>query len=118
MSSNVYTCNGCGKTLAFDDYPPIGNLSIGFTCPECSKHAMKIAGEIETRLLECGEDGKIITDYYTHGLTLTQLSIKYGCTEKQVVDSIGLCIGYISGEKRKDISYDEWVRRQTSTKGL
>jgi len=113
MSSNVYTCNGCGKTLAFDDYPPVGDLSIGFTCPECSKLAKNIAAEVNARLAQCGKDGEITMDYYTHKLTPTQLSIKYSCTEEQALNSVKLCLGYMTGEKRKDISYDEWVRRQT-----
>ena len=57
MPSNAYTCNGCRKTLLFDDYPPVGNLSAGFTCPECSRLAKEIAAELEARLLLCGEDG-------------------------------------------------------------
>ena len=60
----------------------------------------------------CGKDGEITMDHYTHKLTPTQLSIKYGCTEEQALHSVELCMGYITGEKRKDISYDEWVRRQ------
>lgn len=112
MLSDVYKCNGCGKTLAFEDYPPVGDPSVGFTCPECSKHAIEIVEELEARLRQCGKDGEIFVDYYTHKLTITQLSIKYGCTEKQVLSSIELCMGYITGEKRKDVSYDEWVRRQ------
>ena len=113
MPSNVYTCNGCGKTLIFDDYLPVGNLSIGFTCPECSKLAKNIAGEVEARLLLCGEDGEMAEDYYTHKLTPAQLSEKYNCTVEQVLHRVELCVGYITGEKRKDISYDEWVRKQT-----
>jgi len=110
MPSSVYTCNGCAKTLAYDRYPPAGDVSTGFTCPECSKHAIEIVDELDARLLRCGTDGKITLDYYTHKLTPTQLSIKYGCTEKQVLNSIGLCMGYIMGEKRKNIPYDEWVK--------
>ncbi len=113
MPSNVYTCNGCRKTLAFDDYPPVGNFSTGFTCPECSKFAKKIAAEINARLLQCGKDGEMTIDRYTHKLTPTQLSVKYGCTAEQAVRRVELCMGYITGEKRKDISYDEWARRQT-----
>lgn len=110
MRSNVYTCNGCRKTLSFEDYPPVGDPSVGFTCPECSKHAKEIAGELKARLRQCGKDGRITKDYYTNKLTPAQLSLKYGCTEKQVLDSIGLCMGYITGEKRKEIPYDEWVK--------
>jgi len=110
MRSNVYTCNGCRKILSFEDYPPVGDPSVGFTCPECSKHAKEITGELEARLRQCGKDGRITKDYYTNKLTPNQLSIKYGCTEKQVLDSIGLCMGYSTGEKRKEIPYDEWVK--------
>jgi hypothetical protein len=110
MPSKVYTCNGCRKALSFDDPPPVGDASVGFTCPECSKRAKEIAGELDARLLQCGKDGEITMDYYGHKLTLAQLSSKYGCTEDQVLNSIGLCMGYITGEKRKDIPYDEWVK--------
>jgi len=112
MPSKVYTCNGCRKTLSFDDYPPVGDASVGFTCPECSKRAKGIAGELDARLLQCRKDGDIMMDYHNRNLTVTQISIKHGCTEKQVLRSLELCMGYITGEKRKDISYDEWVRRQ------
>jgi len=115
MPSNVYTCNGCGKTLLFDDYPPVGNLSTGFTYPECSKHAKKIAAEVEARLLLCGEDGEMVKDLHTYGLTPTQISEKYSCTIEEVLQRVELCITYISGEKRKDISYQDWVRKQTSS---
>ena len=110
MRSNVYKCNGCRKTLSFEDYPPVGNYSVGFTCPECSKHAKEIIGELEARLLQCGKDGRITKDYYTNKLTATQLSLKYGCTERQALDSIGLCMNYITGEKPKEVPYDEWVK--------
>ena len=112
MPSNTYKCNGCNKTLTFDDYPPVGNPSIGFTCPECSKLAKEIASELDARLLQCGKDGEITMDYYTHKLTPAQLSIKYDCTEEQALHRVELCMGYIIGEKRKDISYDEYVSRQ------
>ena len=110
MPSNIYTCNGCRKTLSSDDYPPVGDLSVGFTCPECSKHAKEIVEELDARLLQCGRDGKMTADYYTHKLTMTQLSTKYDFTEEQALDSIELCMSYITGEKRKDISYAEWVK--------
>ena len=113
MPSNVYTCNGCKKTLSFDDYPPVGDLSKGFTCPECSKLAKKIAAELDARLTKCGKDGEMAVDYYTHKLTPIQLSEKYGCTVEQALRRVELCLGYITGEKPKDISYDDWVRLQT-----
>jgi len=112
MPSDVYTCNGCRKILAFDDYPPVGNLSSGFTCQKCSELAKNIVAELEARLLQCGKDGEITMDQYAHKLTPNQLSIKYGCTAEQALHSVELCMGYITGEKRKEISYGEWVRRQ------
>jgi len=114
MPSDVYRCNGCGKTLAFKDYPPHGDSSIGFTCPECSKHAIEIAEELDARLLQCGRDGEMTVDYYSHKLALAQLSTKYGCTKEQALYGIGLCMGYITGEKRKDMPYDEWVKKLES----
>jgi len=64
MTSHTYICNGCQKTLLFDDYPPVGNPSIGFTCPECSKFAQELASEIDARLQMCGEDGGMTKDNY------------------------------------------------------
>ena len=113
MPSNTYKCNGCRKTLVFDDYPPVGDISFGFTCPECSKLAKGIAAELDARLQKCGEDGNMAIDYYANKLTPTQLSVKYRCTVEQASRRIERCLGYITGEKRKDISYDEWIRRQT-----
>ncbi|OGN97152.1 MAG: hypothetical protein A2Z77_06295 [Chloroflexi bacterium RBG_13_51_36] len=111
MPSEVYTCNGCRKTLSFDGYPPVGDVSVGFTCPECSKHAKEIWEELDARLRQCGRDGEMTMDYYRHKLTPAQLSTKYGCTKEQALHSIGLCMGYITGEKRKAMSYDEWVKK-------
>lgn len=112
MLSDVYKCNGCRRTLTFKDYPPVGDPSVGFTCPECSKRAKEIVEELESRLRQCGRDGEIMMDYYNRNLTVTQISIKHGCTEKQVLRSLELCMGYITGEKRKDIPYDEWIKSQ------
>ena len=112
MSSNTYICNGCQRVLAFDDYPPVGNRSIGFTCPACSKLAKEIASEVEARLVRCGEDGKMTKDYYSYKLTPAQLALKYGCTVEEALRRVELCVNYISGEKRTDISYDDWVRSQ------
>jgi hypothetical protein len=111
MTSDVYRCNGCRKTLTFEDYPPAGNSSIGFTCPECGKHAREIWEELDARLRACGKDGAMMRDYYGGKLALSQLSAKYGCTEDEALYRIGLCMSYATGEKRKDVPYDEWVRK-------
>jgi hypothetical protein len=113
VSSSTYICNGCQRVLAFDDYPPVGDLSHGFTCPECSKLAKKIAAEILARITKCGKDGEMAVDYYTHKLTPIQLSEKYGCTVEQALCRVELCIGYISDEWPKDIAYNDWLRLQT-----
>lgn len=113
MLSKTYICNGCQRVLEFDYYPPVGNLSIGFTCPACSELAKEIATEVETGLARCGKDGKMTKDYYTYKLTPDQLALKYGCTVEEALRRVELCANYISGKNRKDISYDDWVRSQT-----
>jgi hypothetical protein len=111
MGSNVYTCNGCRRVLFFEDYPPIGNLADGFTCPKCSKVAKQMAAEIDYRLARCGEDGEMAKDYNANKLTPAQLSKKYGCTEEQVLHRVELCLKYISEDNCRDLSYGDWLRK-------
>ncbi len=114
MNSSIYICNVCKKALVFANYPPVGNRNTGFTCPDCVKDANWRASELEARLQMCGEDGKIVKDLHTNLLSPTQAAKKYGYTVEKIMQKAQLCLIYVSGEKRKDISYQDWVRRLIS----
>lgn len=104
------------QTLRDGEYPPdprdtgyertshrMDRSSASF-CTPC-----ELAAEIEVRLAQIGNDGSIILLLYVYGHTLSEVAMKHKRTEYEILRDSGKMLRYISGYKRKLMTYDAWL---------
>ena len=72
--------------------------------------AILVVAEVEIRLERVGDDGFIVKDRFHKEEQTWTLSRKYHLPEEEIKLRIRRALRYISGDARKQISYDEWVR--------
>ena len=94
--------------------PPKGYADrVGHTALKNEAYYIKpeiIAAEIEARLEMAGRDGSMCKHYFCDGDDERTLSIDFGCPIWRVKRRIERAMRYMSGKRRKRISYQDWIR--------
>lgn len=72
--------------------------------------AILVAAEVEIRLDRTGDDGFIVRDKYCHDEDEWTLSRKYHLPQAEIETRIRRALRYMSGDARKQISYQDWIR--------
>ncbi len=69
-----------------------------------------LAAEVDFRLSRCGLDRYLIIDRYVKGLSIEEIA-RYVCMENdQICRRINAVLRYISGWRRKEVTYKEYKR--------
>jgi hypothetical protein len=104
-------------SLREGNWPPdpreTGYNDRSFTTRQWQRHApfetaCMIAGEVDARLKACGWDGLLVKSVYCWGEDYQSL----GISEEELYRRCGRCLEYVSGWKRKNMSYKQWVKQR------
>lgn len=71
----------------------------------------QIAGELEIRLARLGLDRYLVEERYTMGILEEDLAYKLGMPVSNIYRHLNSALWYISGWKRKRMSYSRWKRQ-------
>jgi len=72
----------------------------------------QLAAELEARLEQCGQDGLILEAVVCWGKTTEYLMRAFNCDERKLAKRINSALAYISGWKRKQSSYKNFVQHK------
>lgn len=73
----------------------------------------ELRGEFLVRLEQTGYDGMLAIMHHWNGLTTTQIVPFANQDEGTITNRIGRCLTFISGSKRKRLSYRDWINQRT-----
>lgn len=73
---------------------------------------LEIANEIDARLKQCS-DGDLLIARYANRVSIRELCQLFGLKRQEVYRRCHIAIKYLSGRKRKAVSYKEFLRNRT-----
>jgi len=76
------------------------------------KEVIRIAREIDRRLLACGDDGSLLRERYSEHKTVEQLARMFSVSRWLVYHRCQRALKYLEGWRYKRISYPEWCKRK------